>query len=177
MSEGQKTWGNQDAHDFITSQAEEQSVSREMLKACKLPSGSVQSATGSLLTESGDGSLLKAVLVVQLFSHVQLFVTLWTATCQAPLSMELSKQEYGSRLSFPSPGNLPDPGVKPASPALASRIFTTEPPGKPQSRCYSTYQFLLSIALSEAPLSLSLHIGLFNQVMGRKRSRAWWRKR
>ena len=60
-------------------------------------------------------------------------VTLWTATCQAPLSMELSKQEYRSRLSFPSPGNFPDPGVKPASPALASRIFTTEPPGKPQS--------------------------------------------
>ena len=40
-------------------------------------------------------------------------------TCQAPLSMEFSRQEYWSGLPFPSPGDLPDPGIKPASPALA----------------------------------------------------------
>ena len=42
-----------------------------------------------------------------------------------------SRQEYWSGLLFPSPGNLPDPGIKPASPPLAGRSFTTEPPGRP----------------------------------------------
>ena len=72
-------------------------------------------------------------LWVQL-SHVQLFATPWATACQAPLSMEFSRQEYWSELSFPSPGDLPDPGIEPmslASPALAGRFFTVEPPGKP----------------------------------------------
>ena len=154
MSEGQKTWGDQDAHDSITSQAEEQSISREKPVACKLPPGSVQSATGCLLTESGDGSVLKSGLVAQLFSHVQLFVTLWTATCQAPLSVELSKQEYRSRLSFPFPGNLPDPGVRPASPALASRVFTTEPPENP-IKGYDLMFLLLKPLLVGCPICLA----------------------
>ena len=45
--------------------------------------------------------------------------TPWTVACQAPLSMEFSRQEYWSGLPFPSPGDLPDAGIKPASPALA----------------------------------------------------------
>ena len=48
-----------------------------------------------------------------------------------PLSMDFSRQEYWSGLPFLSAGDLPDPGVKPVSPALAGRFFTTEPPGKP----------------------------------------------
>ena len=51
-----------------------------------------------------------------------------------PLSMELSRQEYSSGLPFPSPGDLPNPGilpVSPASPALAGRFFPTVPSGKP----------------------------------------------
>ena len=62
------------------------------------------------------------------FSHIQLFVTLRTAACQAPLSTGFSSQEYWSGLPFPAPGDLPDPGIEPASlvsPALAGRIFTT----------------------------------------------------
>ena len=51
--------------------------------------------------------------------------------CQAPLSMGLSRQEYWSGLPFPPPGDLSDLGIKPKSPALAGRFFTTEPPGKP----------------------------------------------
>ena len=47
------------------------------------------------------------------FSHVQLFLTLWTVAHQAPLSMEFSKQEYWNGLSFPSPGDLPDQGLNP----------------------------------------------------------------
>ena len=59
------------------------------------------------------------------------FVTLWTVAHQAPLSMEFSRQECWSQLPFPTPGDLPDPGVEPKSPALAGGFCTTEPPGKP----------------------------------------------
>ena len=62
---------------------------------------------------------------------VQFFVTLWTIALQVRLSMEFSRQESGSGLPFPSPGDLPNPGIKPASPALADKFFTPEPPGKP----------------------------------------------
>ena len=58
----------------------------------------------------------------------------WTVACQAPLSMGFSREEYWSGLSFPPPGDLPDPRIKPmslAAPALADRFFTTESPGKP----------------------------------------------
>ena len=65
------------------------------------------------------------------FSHVQLFATPQTIAHQAPLSMGFSRQEYCRGLLFPSPGDLPLPGIKPMSPALTGRFFTTEPPGKP----------------------------------------------
>ena len=68
---------------------------------------------------------------MKLLSRVQLFATPWTAAHQASLSMEFSRQEHGSGLLFPSLGELPNPGIKPTSPALASGFFTTEPPGKP----------------------------------------------
>ena len=63
-------------------------------------------------------------------SHVQLFVTPWTVACQAPLSMGFSRQEYWSGLPFPSPGDLPNPGIKPESPALAGEFFATVSRGK-----------------------------------------------
>ena len=62
------------------------------------------------------------------------FETLWTVACQAPLSMEFSRPEYWRGLPFPSPGDLPDPGIEPKSPALAGGFFTTEPPGKAQAQ-------------------------------------------
>ena len=65
------------------------------------------------------------------FSCVQLFATLWTVACQAPLFMEFSRQEYWSGLSFPSPEDLPDPGIKPGSPALQADSLPAEPQGKP----------------------------------------------
>ena len=64
-------------------------------------------------------------------SHVQLFATPWAVACQAPLSMEFSKQEYWSELPFPTPGDLPDPGIKPKSLVLAGGFFITVPPGNP----------------------------------------------
>ena len=55
---------------------------------------------------------------VKSLSHVRLFATLWTVACQAPPSMEFSRQEYWSGLAFPSPGDLPNPGFEPGSPAV-----------------------------------------------------------
>ena len=54
------------------------------------------------------------------------FVTPWTVVYQAPLSMGFSRQEYQSELPFPSPGDLPDPGIKPESPALQADYLWTE---------------------------------------------------
>ena len=68
-----------------------------------------------------------------MLSRVQLFVAPWAVAYQVPLSMKFSRQEYWNGLSFPSPGDLLDPGIKPVSlvsPALAGGFFTTGPPGK-----------------------------------------------
>ena len=59
------------------------------------------------------------------------FLTSWTVAHQAPLVCGFTRQEYWSGLMLPTPGDLSHPGIKPASPALASGFFTTEPPGKP----------------------------------------------
>ena len=59
------------------------------------------------------------------------FVTPWTVAHQSPLSMGFPRQDYWSGLPFSSPGDLPYPGIKPESPALAGGFFTAEPPGKP----------------------------------------------
>ena len=55
-------------------------------------------------------------VLVKSLSHVRLFATLWTVAYQAPPSMGFSRQEYWSGLPFPSPGDLPDPGIEPWSP-------------------------------------------------------------
>ena len=68
---------------------------------------------------------MTGVVVVSL-SRVQLFATPWTVARQAPLSMGFSKQEYWSGLPFPSPGDLPDPGIKPRSPAVQADSLPTE---------------------------------------------------
>ena len=72
-------------------------------------------------------SILKKEWVKSL-SCIRLFATLWTVACQAPPSMGFSKQEYWGGLPFPSPGDLPDPGLEPGSPTLQA---DSEPPGKP----------------------------------------------
>ena len=64
--------------------------------------------------------------VVQLLSHVQLFVTPWTIAYQASLFMGFSRQEYWSGLPFPSSGDLPDSGIEPGCPALQADDLPTE---------------------------------------------------
>ena len=75
-------------------------------------------------------------MYVRVLSRVQLFVILWNVTCQAPLSMGFSKQEYLSGLPCPSPWDPPSPGIEPTSlmsPALQADSLPTELPGNTQS--------------------------------------------
>ena len=67
---------------------------------------------------------------VKSLSRVQLFATPWTVAYQAPLSMGFSRQQFWSGLPFPSPGDLPNSGIEPESPALQADALTSEPPGK-----------------------------------------------
>ena len=69
---------------------------------------------------------------MKLLSRVRLFATPWTAAYQAPPSVGFSRQECWSGLPFPSPGNLPDPGIEPGSPSLQVDALPSEPLGKPQ---------------------------------------------
>ena len=84
------------------------------------------------LSHQGSPNIMgKKKIIVHVLSHlssVQLFATPWTVACQAPLSMGFSRHEYWSGFPFPSPRDLPDPGIEPASPTsllLAGGFFTT----------------------------------------------------
>ena len=71
---------------------------------------------------------------VKFLSRVRLFATPWTVAYQAPLSMGFSRQQYWSGLPCPSPGDLPDPGIKPRSPALQTDALPSQPPGKSKEK-------------------------------------------
>ena len=85
---------------------------------------------------------------VKSLSRVRLFATPWTAAHQTPLSMGFSRQEYWSGLPFPSPGDLPDPGIKPRSPTLQADALTSEAPGKPKRVFKGTPNSLLKCAVA-----------------------------
>ena len=76
---------------------------------------------------------------VKSLSRVQLFVTPWTIAYQAPLSMGFSRQEYWSGVPFPSPGDLPNPGIESRSPALEADALPSEPPGKPKRDVFMAF--------------------------------------
>ena len=129
----------------------------------------------------------------KLLSRVRLFATPWSVAHQVPPSMGFSRQEYYSGLPFPSPGDLPDPGIKPRSPTLEADTLTSEPPGKPfvvsacllqchhnrmDQQCHHPPQCVPDILdlLPHAPcrycsLPLLLLSLLFSFVMGRAGSR------
>ena len=69
-------------------------------------------------------------MIVLSLSHVRLFVTLRTVSHQAPLSRDFSREEHWSGWPFPSPGDLPNPGIEPGSPALQADSLPSETPGK-----------------------------------------------
>ena len=82
------------------------------------------------------GVLRRRPCVLSHFNCVRLFATPGTVAHQAPLSMGFSRQEYRSGLSCPSPGDLPDPGIKPVSPVapgLQANSLPLSQPGKPQA--------------------------------------------
>ena len=78
-------------------------------------------------------------------NNVQLFATPWTVAHQAPLSRRFSRQEYWSGLPFPSPGDLPSPGIKPGSPPSQADALSSEPLGK----LYHYLQSLLKFTSTE----------------------------
>ena len=88
-----------------------------------------------LATSSPPNSVCVCVLVAQSCSTL---ATPWTVAHQSPLSMEFSRQEYWSGLPCPPPGDLPDPGIKPAFPALQTDSVPSKPPGRlsPNSTWY-----------------------------------------
>ena len=98
------------------------------------PLGAWTVSISSVLSCGAKQSMCLNACALVHFSRVRLFVTLWSVACQAPLSMGFSRQEYWSGLPFPSAGHLPNPGIKPispASPALQVDSWPTEPCGKP----------------------------------------------
>ena len=91
-------------------------------------------------------------LKVKLLSHVQLFVTPWTVACQAPPSMGFSRQEYWSELPFPSPEDLPNPGIEPGSPTLQA-----------DSTVWATRETSLVYVVLTSCYSLSFILYVFNK--------------
>ena len=112
------------------------------------------------------GQLSKGLLLLSHFCRVRLCATPWTAAYQATLSMAFSRQEYQNGLLFPSPVDLPNPGIKPGSPALQTDAFPSEPPGKPWTTGTSLY-FHLQIILSIKFLSPLLLLLLLLLLLSR----------
>ena len=83
-------------------------------------------------------------------SRVRLFATPWTVAYQAPQSMGFSRQEYWSGLPFPSPADLPNPGIEPGSPALQTDALPSEALGKPDSRLGS-FKNLRPLSVANVP--------------------------
>ena len=92
----------------------------------------MQNFTGFKFREQKDLLPNNVKVKVKSLSRVWLFVTPWTVAYKAPPSMGFSRQEYWSGLPFPSPGDLPDPGIEPRSPALQKDSLPAEPQGKPR---------------------------------------------
>ena len=81
---------------------------------------------------------LAASVKVKSLSRVRVFATPWKVTYEAPRSVGFSRQDYWSGLPFPSPGDSPNPEIKPRSPALQTGALPSEPPGKPKFYKYYT---------------------------------------
>ena len=102
-------------------------------------------------------------------SRVRPFATLWTVAHQAPQSVGFSRQEYWSGLPFPSPGDLPNPGIEPRSPTLQADTLTSEPPGKPIYCIKIMWMWSLS-------LSFRISYLLYSWEMWDDTVSTWWMK-
>ena len=116
-----------------TARRSNQSILKEIIPGCSLEGMMLKLKLPSTLATSCEElthwkRLWWWEVKVKSPSRVQLFVTLWTIAHQAPLSMVFSEQEYWSGLPFPSPEDLPDPGIESRYPALRADASTSEPP-------------------------------------------------
>ena len=84
---------------------------------------------------------LQKLVLIEERESVQLFATPWNVACQAPLSMGFSRQVYSRGLPFPSPEDLPNPGIGPRFPALQADSLPAEPQGKPKNTGVVAYPF------------------------------------
>ena len=94
---------------------------------------------------------------VQSENHSSAFdsVNPWTVACQFPLSMEFSRQEFQSGQPFPSPGDLPDPGIEPRLPALQADFLPSEPTGISYAKCYHLLSGNIRAHCYEEPYTLN----------------------
>ena len=95
-----------------------------------------------------------------MLSCIQLFLTPWTVACQSLLSMGFSKQEYWSKLPFPSSGDLPHPGIEPRPPALQADSLPFEPPGMhtpvPPTPCKKKKTYMFKKNCNQAKILIHL---------------------
>ena len=103
--------------------------------------------------------LCVCVFQCQSLSCVQLFVTPWTVACQASLPMRFSRQGYWSGLPFPSPRDLPDPGIEPGFLALQADSVPSEPPGK--CVCVCVYTHICMCVYIYIHISLKSHFAIY----------------
>ena len=94
----------------------------------------------------------------------QLFATPLTVTYQAPLFMGFSRQEYWGGLLFPSPGDLPDPGIKPGSPALQTDALPSKLPGKPKIGTRPYNFFIIWFSISPGAKVFNKYLSLYKIV-------------
>ena len=94
--------------------------------------------------------------VLNSFSHIQLFVTLWTVACQDPLSMEFSRQEYWSGLPFPSPGAYPTQGLNPHLLHWQANSWPRVPPGKPRWQLYNYFILYYNVIIIEIKCTINV---------------------
>ena len=124
----------------------------------KTPRPSLSPGTGPMVMILTSRDVVSAVLSVYLqsLSRVRLFATSWTEAYQALVSMEFSMEEYWSGLPFPTPGDLPNSAIEPASrasPAFSGRYFTTEPPGASTTNLIASSNHFDELWTNVQPLS------------------------
>ena len=133
-----------------------------------------RASTMNYLVQNASRAMLEKLM--KLLGHVWLFVTPWTVAYQAPWTMGFTRQEYWSGLPWPSPGDLPDPGIEPGSSALQPDTLPSEPPGKPWEtyRLLFIYNRTLKIRLQQSGFSWVLCILLILHPPGSLYRLALW---
>ena len=126
----------------------------------KTPRPSLSPGTGPMVMILTLRDMASATQLCSVFmlSRVRLFATSWIVACQALVSVEFSMEEYWSGLPFPTPGDLPNPGIEPASlefPAFSGGYFTTEPPGASTTNLIASPNHFDDLWTNVQPLSKS----------------------